>query len=54
MVIFQRKTCTNMHMVQSKCRSSYHSSCLIVMVLRGGFDEDRKFEDGICGMNMLK
>ena len=53
MVKFQRKTCTKIHMDQSKYRSSYHSSCLIVMVLRG-FDEDRKFGDSICGMKMLK
>ena len=42
MVQFQRKNCTNMHMAQSKCSSTYHSSRLIVMMWRKIWTKTRK------------
>ena len=35
MVQFRGNNCTKMHMEQSKCSSSYHSSCLIVIMWGG-------------------
>ena len=37
-----KKKIAKMHMAQRKYTSSYHSSCLIVMMLRGGLKKTGK------------
>ena len=43
-----------MHMMQRKCSSGYHISCLIVMMWSGILKKTGKIGDGICGLKMLK
>ena len=45
-VQFKGKYCTNMHMAQSKCSSTYHSICLIVMMWRKIWTKTRKLVMG--------